>query len=89
LFSLDGVHPSTVGYGIIAQELINIMESAKVQFTQPDGKTPRTGPVRVDFARLIRRDTLLTRPPANLTSGLEVLGWADEALDVVRRALQW
>lgn len=89
LFSLDGAHPTTVGYGIIAQELINIMVSAKVQFTQADGTTPRTGPVLVDFARLIRRDTLLTRPPANLTSGLGVLGWADEALDVVRRALPW
>ncbi|MGH3751360.1 MAG: hypothetical protein ACRDRP_01470 [Pseudonocardiaceae bacterium] len=89
LFSLDGAHPTTVGYGIIAQELINIMVTAGVQFTQPDGTTPRTGPVHVDFTRLIRRDTLLTRPPANLTSGLEVLGWADEALDAVRRALPW
>ncbi len=89
LFSLDGVHPTTVGYGIIAQELIDIMVRAGVQFTQPDGQTPRTGPVRVDFTRLIRRDTLLTRPPTNLTSGLGVLGWADEALDAVQRALLW
>ena len=26
LFSLDGIHPTTVGYGIIAQEFINIMQ---------------------------------------------------------------
>jgi len=86
LFSLDGIHPTTVGYGIIAQELIDIMVHAGVQFTQPDGRTPRTDPV-VDFARLIRRDTLITRPPTNLTSGLGVLSWADEALDLTRRAL--
>ncbi|HEX2262777.1 MAG TPA: hypothetical protein VHH52_03315, partial [Pseudonocardiaceae bacterium] len=85
LFSLDGIHPTTVGYGIIAQELIDVMARAGVTFNQPDGQTPRIGPIRVDFARLIRRDTLLTRPPANVTDGLRVLGWADEVLDVFGR----
>ena len=46
LFSLDGVHPTTVGYGLIAQEMIDIMVRAGVTFYQPDGKTPRIGPVR-------------------------------------------
>jgi hypothetical protein len=85
LFSLDGVHPTTVGYGVIAQELIDVMVRAGVQFYRPDGQTLRSGPIRVDFARLIRRDTLLTRPPANVTEGLQVLGWADETLDAIRR----
>ncbi len=85
LFSLDGVHPTTAGYGIIAQELIDVMVRAGVTFNQPDGQTPRIGPIRVDFTRLIRRDTLLTRPPANVTDGLRVLGWADEVLDVFGR----
>jgi hypothetical protein len=87
LFSLDGTHPTTVGYGIVAQELIDIMVRAGVQFNTPDGRTPRIGPIRVDFTRLIRRDTLLTRPPTNLTAGLEALGWADETLDLIRRVL--
>ncbi len=86
LFSLDGVHPTTVGYGILAQELIDVMVTAGVRFTRPDG-TARVPPVRVDFARLVRRDTLLTHPPANLTSGLGELGWADEALDLFGMAL--
>lgn len=86
LFSLDGVHPTTVGYGIIAQELISVMTRAGVQFRSPNGAA-RRDPVQVDFARLIRLDTLVTRPPSNLTSGLQVLGWADEALDVLRRVL--
>ncbi len=64
-----------MGYGIITQELIDIMMRAGVTFYQPDGQTPRTGPVRVDLTRLIRRDTLLTHPPANVTDGLRVLGW--------------
>jgi hypothetical protein len=87
LFSLDGTHPTTVGYGIIAQELIDIMVRAGVTFYHPDGQTPRTGLIRVDFTRLIRRDTLLTHPPANVTAGLRVLGWADETLDVIRRVV--
>lgn len=87
LFSLDGVHPTTVGYGLIAQEMIDIMVRAGVTFYQPDGQTPRIGPVRVDFTRLIRRDTLLTHPPANVTDGLRVLGWADEVLDAFRRVI--
>jgi hypothetical protein len=87
LFSLDGVHPTTVGYGLIAQELINVMQLAGVAFRP--GSVASASPVAVDFARLIRRDTLINRPPQNLTSGLAMLGWADETLDVVRRALSF
>ncbi len=86
LFSLDGVHPTTVGYGIIAQELITIMRRAGVEFRQANG-TPRPDPVTVDFSRLIRRDTLINDPPGNLTSGLNVLEWADKTLDLLRRTL--
>ncbi|MGH3937846.1 MAG: hypothetical protein ACRDTG_04300, partial [Pseudonocardiaceae bacterium] len=87
LFSLDGLHPTTVGYGIIAQEIIDVMVGAGVQFTLPDGRTPRPAPIRVDIPRLIRRDTLLTRPPTSLTSTLSVLAWADEALSLFRHIL--
>jgi hypothetical protein len=86
LFSLDGVHPTTVGYGILAQELIQVMRRAGVEFRTPDGAV-RPDPVTVDFTRLVRRDTLVTRPPQNLTSTLGILAWADEALDFLPRAL--
>lgn len=86
LFSLDGVHPTTVGYGLIAQEMINIMHRAGVQFRHPNGTT-RTDPITVDFDRLVRRDTLLRTPPQNLAPGLRMLGWADETLDWVKRTL--
>jgi hypothetical protein len=86
LFSLDGVHPTTVGYGMIAQELITIMRGAGVEFRHAN-QSPRSDPVTVDFDRLIRRDTLVRKPPQNLAPGLKTLGWADEALDLVRNAV--
>lgn len=88
LFSLDGVHPTTVAYGILAQEVINVMRVAGVPFRRADGSA-RPDPVTVDFDRLIRRDTLITTPPAVIRSGLGVIAWADEALDLVRRTLSF
>jgi lysophospholipase L1-like esterase len=86
IFSLDGVHPTTVGYGLIAQEVINVMRLAGVEFRHDNGQ-PRSDPVTVDFDRLILRDTLIRQPPQNLKPGLDMLGWADETLDWVRRTL--
>jgi hypothetical protein len=88
LFSLDGVHPTTVGYGIVAQEMINIMTRAGVTFRDPNGGV-RTGPILVDFDRLLRRDTLVRRPPQLLDPALDLLGWADEHLSWITRALDW
>jgi hypothetical protein len=86
LFSLDGVHPTTIGYGILAQEVIRVMQGAGVEFRHRDG-TPRTGPVEVDFARLVRADTLISAPPAAVSPTLSLLGWLDERVDWVRRLL--
>jgi hypothetical protein len=86
LFSLDGVHPTTVGYGLVAQEVINVMRRAGVVFRHRTGEV-RSEPVSVDFTRLINRDTLIRTPPQSLRPGLDMLGWADETLDFVRRAL--
>jgi hypothetical protein len=88
LFSLDGVHPTTVAYGILAQEIITIMRRAGVPFYGPNGGL-RSDPVTVDFARLLRLDTLVQHPPQNITSTLDVLGWADEALSWSKWALTW
>ncbi len=86
LFSLDGVHPTTIGYGLIAQEIINIMRLAGVEFYSGAGAL-RTDPVNVDFWRLLLRDTLVRHPPQLLRQSLDVLAWADETHDWVRRAL--
>jgi lysophospholipase L1-like esterase len=93
LFSLDGVHPTTVGYGIIAQEMIDVMRRAGVKFYQGDYRdrashgnpTERTGPIRVDFERLIQQDTLIAKPPRSLTGNLDVIGWFDQTLDLFGR----
>jgi hypothetical protein len=85
LFSLDGVHPTTVGYGVLAREVIKILQAAGVQFLHRDGtpRPPQT-PVEVDFARLLRADTLLSNPPAAVSSTLGLLGWLDQRLDWVK-----
>ncbi len=85
IFSLDGIHPTTIAYGIIAQEIINIMQQAGVKFYYGNSSAQeRVGPVRVDFQRLIKLDTLVSDPPISLMNNLEVVGWLDEQLDIRR-----
>ena len=85
LFSLDGVHPTTIGYGIIAQEFIRIMKRANVKFYFGDGKTERPDTVRIDFKRLLRLDSLMSSPPKSLSSDMKIIGWLDEAADIFGR----
>jgi len=86
LISLDGVHPTTIGYGILAQEVIRIMRLAGVEFRGQDGQV-RPDPVQIDFDRLLLADTLVSRPPAAITNTLSLLGWLDQRLDWVRKLL--
>lgn len=53
LFSLDGVHPSTIGYGLIAELYLKAM---KPHVTGAD-------PANVPWTQLIASDTLLQAPP--------------------------
>jgi hypothetical protein len=41
--------------------------------------------VSVDFARLLRLDTLISDPPRSLTNNLKLIGWLDERLDIFKR----
>jgi hypothetical protein len=86
LFSLDGVHPTTCAYGILAQEIMRVMELAGVVFHGRDG-TPRATPALVDFDRLLLADTLISHPPAVVSNTLSLLGWLDERLDWVKKFL--
>ena len=84
LFSLDGVHPTTIGYGVVAREVMTIMQrDAGVEFRTPMGDV-RPAAVDVDWGRLIAADTLISAPPALLDDGLGLLGWLDQRLDWVR-----
>lgn len=59
LFSLDGVHPTTVCYGLLADEFLNSMKSSGVRAV--DGSVPA-----LDWDRIVAADTLITNPPLML-----------------------
>jgi lysophospholipase L1-like esterase len=82
LFSLDGVHPTTVGYGLLAQEFMRVMERAGVAFLAADG-TRRASPVNIDFGALLAQDSLLGDPPASFTNDLRVVSWLNRTIDLV------
>jgi hypothetical protein len=85
LFALDGVHPTTAGYGIVAQEFVNVMHLAGVAFPQVDDANPRSGAPRVNWERIIERDTLVSSPPASLAHDLRLVAGIDEAFEAFQR----
>jgi hypothetical protein len=85
LFSLDGIHATTIGYGLMAQEFVDVMQEAGVEFRRGDGLTPRSGRVEVDFERLLALDSLVGHPPAALGDAVHWVGWIDQRIDVLRR----
>lgn len=52
IFSLDGIHPTTIGYGLIAHLYKQTMERNGVSFDKP-----------LDWDHIIASDTLVTDPP--------------------------
>ena len=52
VFSLDGVHPSAVGHGLLAREMLAAMQ----------GKSPQEVDADLDWDMIIARDDLLNRP---------------------------
>jgi hypothetical protein len=76
LVALDGVHPTTIGYGILAQEALGVMAHA-------DASLPK----QLDFARLVSEDTLISDPPKSLTGDLRVVRFLDEMIDIGRALL--
>jgi hypothetical protein len=88
LISLDGVHPTTIGYGIVAGEMVRLLrDHAGVPFLTPEGARRPPETVELDFARVLAADTLLARPPRSLASTLDLVGWLDETIDWVDRLL--
>jgi hypothetical protein len=83
LFSPDGIHATTIAYGLIAHEVIRVMNLAKVEFRAPTGD-PKPRPGAVDFSRVLASDTLINRPPTSLSGNLATLGWLDDKLDWVQ-----
>lgn len=55
IFSLDGLHPTTIGYGLMANVYRETMRQAGVKFQKP-----------IDWDLIIQEDSLVTDPPALL-----------------------
>lgn len=83
LFSLDGIHPTTIGYGILAQEVIKVMQRAGVKFFESDGKTERKGEIQISFPRLVAIDTLISNPPRSVASIIDKIGWIDQNFNII------
>jgi hypothetical protein len=54
LMSLDGVHPSSIGYGVIAEHFLEAMQAAGV---------PGSDPRNVPWDEVLANDQLLRHPP--------------------------
>lgn len=66
LFSLDGVHPTTICYGLIADSYLKAM--IKNGVSRADGK-----PLKLDWQEIVESDALITNPPVLLKDLREVL----------------
>lgn len=62
IFSLDGLHPTTIGYGLMAYAYFETMKKAGVRFQKP-----------LDWDYIISQDTLITNPPKLLSELQNVL----------------
>lgn len=80
IFSLDGIHPTTIGYGLIAHLYHQTMQRAGVRFGQP-----------LNWDRIIASDTLVTDPPelmAELRNLLRFLSLGrNEKVSMLKRGL--
>jgi hypothetical protein len=56
IFSLDGLHPSTIGYGLIANIYMMAMKETGVRFEKP-----------MDWNFIIQNETIVSNPPYLLT----------------------
>ncbi|MEY9952322.1 hypothetical protein [Leifsonia sp. EB34] len=79
LFSLDGVHPTTIAYGLLAENVVRVMADVA-------GVRPGDGRVRpqINFDALIARDTLVSEPIPRLTDDYHVVGIASHVLDLAQ-----
>ncbi|WP_426625358.1 hypothetical protein ACPPVW_04645 [Leifsonia sp. McL0607] len=74
LIALDGVHPTTIGYGLIAREVLEVMKLAAV---------PGAAEASIDFGTLLAEDTLNSDPPAQISEDGRMIGMLNRAVDVV------
>lgn len=69
LFSLDAIHPTAIGYGIVAHEFLQVMQ----QVWKDKGENVNLQPL--NWTQIVAADSLLTNPPSNLVSLQDTLGF--------------
>ena len=74
LVSLDGVHPTTIAYSIVAHEFIQVMTDAGVAFAGG-----------IDFAAAANSDTLCSTPLISLEHSLDGLRRLDDRFAIIGR----
>ena len=71
----------------MASEFINVMHRDGVTFVLGDRETVPTGPVAVDFNRVIALDSLISDAPIALAGAVKSIGWIDQTVDIFRADL--
>ena len=74
LISLDGVHPTTLGYSLIAREVMNAMATLGVPLAAGEP----------DYSEIIAADTLLSEPLPQLDSVLNGVDLINRTVDLVQ-----
>lgn len=76
LFSLDGIHPTTAGYALLAHEVMLMMTDMGVPLAA----------VEPDWEEVLRLDSLISDPPQNLATVLTVIEILDRGVDLFAAA---
>lgn len=76
IFSLDGIHPTTCGYGIIADEFMKVMRAADANIAA----TMRP----LDWREIRAMDTLVSAPPYTLDDMFDMLGTLEKFFHMSR-----
>jgi len=86
IVAFDGVHPTTVGYGIAAHELIRVMSRAGVVFQGAADIDAIDSPVWIDefWTRVIDSDQLLKDMPMSIGENLGLVRMLNEEFDIYR-----
>jgi hypothetical protein len=69
LFGLDGIHPGTIAYGVVAHEFLQVMQQVWKTAGEPVVLQP------LDWSRIVASDTLVTSLPGNLGNLQDIFGF--------------
>ena len=83
-FSLDCFHPTTIGYGLIAEAFLDKMKEVEVPEIYSNERPPWQ---QLDWSTLIEQDTLINNPPALWDDIVETAIAHPRLADIIYRIL--